>query len=451
MYSRHCYSSSIMMQNDKGYYHLISSRVQRSENAFRHSDAAFRIPLKSKRVENSSYILLGSNSQRQLRRCFDGEVSRRFCTVEKLFSARLIKIMFGKWKQHYPRAIGTSNKPTKRCFYPILKCDIPYEQIVRNGMKNLWVWLYHFYIRLLRISFWKFKQRCYDQICWVRRFFLKWQLKTSLLKINRMNGIRYLKLMKTFAVKVLWLKLQSHFLYWKKSTELRKSLIMVGLIFRCWKLTSIASKKLRIHRLKEAIQALENHRKLWLLFWSTKVTKVQEILSSRLAKKVFGLWFTSLKKKLWIGRFVSMLIRFQMLKCWNTWNDGFRRRILPAVKVCAEPKMIEKALALTPTVTPIKDITVSRSSFCARNSSGRRYCASPFCSHADLYCSTGGSSPPRYSASIIKLPSSARKALSLQEKAKIRMKVLKDMDEEYTERESFRLSNSSQSSLWSNR
>jgi hypothetical protein len=243
-------------------------------------------------------------------------------------------------------------------------------------------------------------------------------------------------LLKSLGQKTIALKLKSGFTRWKQFSEFRENLILIRLIFRCWKLTIAANKHTRQSRLVTGLKVLQRHAKFSASRGEQMIKTVQALISTNLLKSILGRWHLSLRIKIALRKVLSIFnLRVPLWKYWGKWVQSVQWN---ASSLLAKPSMEPKLpiVVYNTTVTPTKDIHLERPISSVRHSWNKR-CTSPFCSRADLYCSSTVSSPSRYSQIT---PTNAAKAISLQEKARLRVEILKNMNQEYTKRESFRLS-----------
>lgn len=427
--------------HNKSYFTLRSARVQLKENPLHRNDKlGYLLPLYSERVHtiyNEERYLLSLHSQRQLRHCLEGEVMLKYRRVEDVMKMKLLKIFYDRWNRSFcrkPRARG-------RYYYPEVY-EVPDQALIRRALQTLFVNLWYQWKKRLHKAYlhWKF---LYSQERYIMaRFYDKWSVKISLWKLNRLNGQRYLKLMRNYALKVRRVRIASAFNFWKKSLMLWRSLIMVRLIFRCWKFTMLQNKKLRRKFMKEGLNALLEHRRFWTEYREQMLEKLELSINTRIKRRTMRRWYISLRRKIVLKRLFMLLSdKVWLIAAWNKWKFGMPKKLMTPIpktptksdyqpEVILSTKKTRKAAYQGPDGNIVyKHVYEVRK--------GHRHCTNPFCSSSHLYCSSGNGSPPRYS--VTKVPINPT-SLSLRQKIKWRMGVLKDMNEEFGERESFRQS-----------
>jgi hypothetical protein len=424
---------------------MLSSKVQRKDNPLRSRNVKLQLPLLSERVNvQHDHYLLGINSQRQIRRCIESQLVCKYHRVENLMRMQLLKLLFDRWNHYQP-----GRRPvTARYYYPtLITYDIPYRAILTTGLRTLFIYLYHECKRRVHKAFVWWKEQCSQERRLLRRLYDKWSIKASLLKLNRLNGIRYLKLMRRFARKVCLVRTATAFACWRKSTELRHCLVLVRLLFRCWKLSSLAAKRLRIAYLRIGLGALRDCRLFWKEYRPQLLRRVTIVLVTRALRRSLRRWERLCRKKLVLRKILlSAMDRSLLLTGFNTWKllllSPQKLRVSIQSFVPTPGKSSEPTLPSTPkslTVSPKKqhfprDVLDSKRK--------GRTCSSPFCSHADLFCGSVGSTPCKYASHTLHVSANTAKTMTPQQKARMRMDILKTMNDEYTKRESFRSSTS---------
>ncbi len=399
------------------------------------------IPLKSNRLNVCNNHLLSYSSQRQLRRLVERDITACFNRVENLMHIKLLKMIFFQWKNWR----GISKQISNRCMtlnrgnYKLLTCNSSTGDM-RNGLRVLCTFLLDWYIKRLRSSFIKFKHRCVEKKQFLRSYFSKWEEKSNLRKKNRMNGIYFLKLMRSFGGKLDRQKILVYFRHWKSSTNLGKYLVTIKLVFTCWKLTASASKMLKRNRLRCGLSTLKQNMKRRQKFRSHAINVIYWRTSTSALKCSWTVWHLFARKRITFRTIFGLVTEKGALrKSWFQWRNCLQKVQLPQVENLASEQCSNLSVPPSSTFKNMSSISIER--FPPKLS---RRCSSPFCSHASLFCTIDGASPAKYISSP-----NVSKSMTPQQKARIRMKALKKMDEDYHERENIRLSSSSGSaSLW---
>ncbi len=145
-----------------------------------------------------------------------------------------------------------------------------------------------------------------------RKYFDKWNMKFSLLKLNRLTGRRFLylcrRLNKYLQIKLLKISVSK----WQKYTDWARQMLFVRRVFQCWRVYMLSCKMARRHVKIDALISFKLLVEREKLLQSIFIQRCHGILAFYLQRRIFGTWIAEYHKRKMLRR-VFILYGYKLL------------------------------------------------------------------------------------------------------------------------------------------
>lgn len=287
----------------------------------------YMLPLHSDRVllttDKDQRYLLSTGSQHQLRKVIERDIRAKYERAERIIKKQLLRV---KFQQLNEKAIRNQRGYFRswRNMSEVIEEMPPKSWYMRRGAQLLFLYIWFEYQRRIKREFRRWKSFIDERRRTLRRFFDKWDCKTSRIKLNRLNARKLMTKLRPLGELVRISLLREGYNKWIWFKEWQSKLVTIRLLFRCWKTVVMAIYTAKRRLLRWGIIGLKITLGKQKLLWEDYSMKVISIIRPRISYKFFRLWMYARRRRVLLRKvLLSLLAKYIHRKyaaAWLSWK-----------------------------------------------------------------------------------------------------------------------------------
>jgi len=231
----------------------------------------------------------------------------------------------------------------------------------RKGLQKLCGYYISIYKQLTRYSFERWKVGVRADRLMLSRYFHRWDLRNSELKLARMNVRRLLYLTRDAVAKIRVVLMSCGLEQWRRSTVNERKRWHVRLLFRCWRTAVCAQMLRRRHAKLWVLRLLYHHRRVELVHFSYLHDTVVSSCSRVMRTSVWTWWRKRFEKSAALRGAIRCLLKAMCSRAMVVWRTNtiicshsaspakrlvedlpplqllVQKQVIPMKRICARP------------------------------------------------------------------------------------------------------------------
>lgn len=199
---------------------------------------------------------------------------------------------------------------------------VPVMWCYRKGLQRLCGYCIFIYKELIRASFERWKVRAHSERLELSRYFHRWDVRSSELKLARMNARRFIYLMRSAVAKVRVALMSSGLQQWRRNTDRERTQRHVRLLFRCWRTVVRAQVLRRRHAMLRVLRFLRHHKRVALGHFSCLHDTVVSLSSRCIQRSVWTRWKRRCEQSTAVRRAVLLLLTAVCSRALLVWRTN---------------------------------------------------------------------------------------------------------------------------------
>jgi hypothetical protein len=199
---------------------------------------------------------------------------------------------------------------------------VPVMWCYRKGLQRLCGYCIFIYKKLIRSSFERWKVRARSERLELSRCFHRWDMRSSELKLARMNTRRFIYLMRNAVATVRVALMSSGLQQWRRSTDRERTQRHVRLLFRCWRTVVRAQVLRRRHAMLWVLRFLRHHKRVALGHFSCLHDTVVSLSSRCIQTSVWTRWKRRCEQSSAVRRALLLLLQAVYSRTLLVWRTN---------------------------------------------------------------------------------------------------------------------------------
>jgi hypothetical protein len=197
---------------------------------------------------------------------------------------------------------------------------VPVLWCYRKGLQRLCGYCIFIYKELIRASFERWKVRARSERLELSRYFHRWDVRSSELKLARMNTRRFIYLMRNAVATVRVALMSSGLQQWRRNTDRERTQRHVRLLFRCWRTVVRARVLRRRHTMLRVLRFLRHHKRVELGHFSCLHDTVVSLSSRCIQTSMWMRWKRRCEQSTAVRRAVLLLLKATCSRALLVWR-----------------------------------------------------------------------------------------------------------------------------------